>query len=138
MRKSKAVIFTLALLAVDLAATGQSSDALMADFFGTWKLNVAKSSYSPGPPPLSAMFRHEPGETGFFRHTQDIVDSQGRVVHNETVARFDGKDYERRGTQPPTTAAYKRIDDRTVDKMSSRLAVMLRQTHGCSHATARR
>jgi hypothetical protein len=40
-------------LVVLLTATAMAADMIV----GTWKLNVAKSKYSPGPPPQSAMVK---------------------------------------------------------------------------------
>ena len=46
-------VFTLALFAVALTVAGQTPEGLV----GTWKTNVAKSTYSPGPPPKPATSR---------------------------------------------------------------------------------
>src|SRR3954471_3712898 len=112
MRKSTIVLAALALLSTGILMNGaQSSDALMANFLGIWKLNLAKSTFNPGPPPKSFTAKHERWENGLFRHTTDTVTAQGQAIHAETIAKFDGKDYPRQGVQPTTTAAYKRIDD---------------------------
>jgi hypothetical protein len=58
---------------------------------GTWKLNVAKSKYSPGPAPQSNTVKFE-AIAGGVKLTADGVDSQGKKTHNEYTAKFDGKD----------------------------------------------
>ena len=55
--------FLSILLAVFSLAV--SSDLCAADAaMGTWKLNVSKSKYSPGPPPKSGMVKYEASEGG--------------------------------------------------------------------------
>jgi hypothetical protein len=52
-------VFTLtAVLTVAFAVSAQSADP----WVGTWKVNLEKSKYSPGPPPKSAVRKVEPGE----------------------------------------------------------------------------
>ena len=58
---------------------------------GTWKLNVAKSKYSPGPAPKSATTKIEAAGAG----TKVIVDqtlADGATRHYEFTANYDGKD----------------------------------------------
>src|SRR5215470_6389752 len=43
---------------------------------GTWKLNLSKSTYIPGPAPKSAINKFEPREDG-MKATIDMVDGQG-------------------------------------------------------------
>ena len=63
---------------------------------GTWKLNLSKSTHSPGPAPKSAVNKFEPWEDG-MKATIDLVDGQGNKIHAETAAKFDGKDHRRLG-----------------------------------------
>lgn len=96
---------TLALIASGVA---QAADA----WLGTWKLNVAKSSYNPGPAPRSGTSRFAMASGGMVKVTSDGVDASGRATHNEIVTMFDGKPTELKGTEPPVTLAFSRIDDR--------------------------
>jgi hypothetical protein len=84
-------------------------------WIGTWKVNVAKSKYDPGPPPNSSTHKFEVSEGGFVKHTIDTVNAQGQTSHTEVSAKFDGKDYPVRGAQPNNTRSFKRIDDRTFE-----------------------
>ena len=53
---------------------------------GTWKLNVAKSKYSPGPPPKSGIISYAPyGEDG-VKSVRDEADAQGNMIHSEYTA----------------------------------------------------
>jgi hypothetical protein len=53
-------IFAAALLATAVLTTAQSKDP----FVGTWRLNVAKSKYSPGPAPKSTVSVYEAAGQG--------------------------------------------------------------------------
>lgn len=81
---------------------------------GTWKVNLAKSTYTPGPPPKSATNKFEPWEDG-VRATIDLVDAQGNKIHAEVAAKFDGKDYPIKGSPIADAVSLKRIDERHTD-----------------------
>ena len=83
---------------------------------GTWKTDVAKSKYSPGPTPTApGTVTIERSGTG-MKTTIDGTDPQGKPIRTETVWAFDGKDNPVKGAPAPnTTAAYKRIDDHTFE-----------------------
>jgi hypothetical protein len=85
---------------------------------GTWKLNVAKSTYELGPAPKSAISRLEPSQDG-WKASQDGVDAQGTSTHVETTVGFDGKDYPVAGVAN-TTWAFTRIDDHTYTLVAKR------------------
>jgi hypothetical protein len=93
--------------------TAQSSAPQPADpMFGTWRLNIAKSKWSPGPPPKSGLTRIEYVEGG-LKETADGVNAQGQTTHNEVIAKFDGKDYA--WGADATRGMYRRIDGRTYE-----------------------
>ena len=81
---------------------------------GTWKVNLAKSTYAPGPAPRSATTKFEPWEDG-VRATVDIVDGQGNKIHIEVAAKFDGKDYPIKGSPLANALSLKRTDQRQID-----------------------
>jgi hypothetical protein len=81
---------------------------------GTWKLNLSKSTYTPGPAPKSAINKFEPWEDG-IKATIDLVDGQGNKIHAEIAARFDGKDYPIKGSPIADAISLKRVDDRQTD-----------------------
>ena len=96
--------------AVSSFVSAQASDLRI----GTWKLNVGKSTFSPGPAPKSQTLIWEPSEGG-FKFTVDTVDGKGQKMHSEMVAKADGQEYPVTGAESPTTRVYKRINDRTWD-----------------------
>lgn len=73
---------------------GFGSAAVSTDpLIGTWKLNVAKSKYSPGPPPRSATIKYEAAGGDALRNIRDEMEANGRTIHSEYTSKFDGKDY---------------------------------------------
>ncbi|MDQ6705604.1 MAG: hypothetical protein M3Z85_06535, partial [Acidobacteriota bacterium] len=65
---------------------------------GSWKLNVAKSKYSPGPAPKSATITYEETADGIKR-TAESIDAEGKKTSFEYTAKFDGKDYPVSGSE---------------------------------------
>jgi hypothetical protein len=133
MRRSTIVVATLAVVSMSVAVTGQSPDALMGNHVGSWVLNVAKSTYSPGPPPKSNTIKWEPWQGG-LKMTTDGIDAKGQATHSEIIIKFDGKDYPYNGgPEPNTSRAYKRIDDRTyeyVEKTDGKVTTTTRVVAG--------
>jgi hypothetical protein len=118
---------TLIIVAAMLCLYAQSPEPLN----GTWKLNVAKSKWSP------AELTPKSGKT-IFEVTKDTikaiidgVDGQGRVTHAEYSAKFDGKDYPWTGTidgKPNTeqdAVIWKRINNYTYESSAKLKGQML-------------
>jgi len=114
MRIATVLVSLAALLAASPTARTQSTDPWM----GTWKVNLAKSTYKPGPKPtVAGTVKMEP-MAGGFKTTIDATSPQGQPTHTETVGKFDGKDNPVTGAPAPnTTAAYKHINGRTFEVM---------------------
>jgi hypothetical protein len=97
------------LLTAPCAAVGQAQ----SPWFGIWKLDLAKSSYSSGPPPYKrATSTIEAWEDG-VRVVYDMVSPRGETIHFEWTGKFDGRDYPVEGADYVLTNAYSRIDDHT-------------------------
>jgi hypothetical protein len=107
------VVVTLSFLAVGSIARTQSSDP----WIGTWKVNLEKSTYSPGPKPTAAATVKIEPAAGGIKTTIDGMNPEGQPTHTESVAGFDGKDNPVTGAPVPMTNALKRIDDRTFEVM---------------------
>ena len=69
------------------ALSAQAADPIV----GTWKLNVAKSTYSPGPAPKSITAKIEAAGEGEKR-TADGVRGDDKPIRLEYTAQYDGKD----------------------------------------------
>jgi len=100
------------VLGVDIAnLSAQAGDPRM----GTWKLNVAKSKYSPGPAPQSLTLKVEPSGQG-EKVTAEFVNADGTRTTSVYTANFDGKDRPLTGSAVADTVSLKRIDARTTDR----------------------
>lgn len=89
---------------------------------GTWKLNIAKSKFDPGPPLRSmTVTREQVGDA--VKYTIEQEDATG--IHRTIVEapKYDGKDYPRKvqdypraGPPVPDTISLRRIDADTVEE----------------------
>lgn len=114
MRKRIAVVFVT--FAAVFVAIGVLRTQANDPWIGTWKVNLAKSTYSPGPPPTVAATVKIESSAGGTKTTIDGTNPEGQPTHTETVGMFDGKDNPVKGAQAPnTTSALKRVDDRTFE-----------------------
>jgi hypothetical protein len=99
----------LASLALSPVATAQAKqgDAVL----GTWKLNVAKSKYDPGPAPKGSTLTFEAAGEG-VKVTAKGQDAAGNPTSTEYTARYDGKDYPLTlvGTSDYDHLSLKRVD----------------------------
>src|SRR5215469_9908197 len=95
--------------AVAMFAT--TAPALAADpFVGTWVLNLAKSSYSPGPAPATETVTIRDIGNGKFEAIIDVKDRDGKASHLEIVYANDGADYPIIGPVQGQSATSKYID----------------------------
>jgi hypothetical protein len=107
MRKS---LFVGALV-VCAVMVFSSSVVLAADnWLGTWKLNVEKSKYSPGPAPKSLTLKYQASQ-GVTTLTSDGVDAEGKATHGTYSSKFDGKEVSWEGNPDADTSSPKKIDD---------------------------
>jgi hypothetical protein len=86
---------------------------------GTWQLNVAKSTYKPGPAPKAQTVRIEPSGQGEHVRSEAININGTRVVTEYTAA-FDGTDYPLKGSPVANTVSLKRIDARTTERIDKK------------------
>ena len=90
---------SIGFCAVACAAVLLSVVANAADVHsGTWKMNTAKSSYSPGPAPKSVNLKIESDGKSYKVHSE-TVDATGKATTLEFNAMVDGKDYPGTGLQ---------------------------------------
>ena len=79
---------------------------------GTWELNVAKSTFSPGPAPKSLTRTFE--VTGAdVKYTLKGIDAEGKPTLVQYSAKYDGKDYPVTGSQDFDAISLKRVDAAT-------------------------
>src|SRR5215831_11086523 len=109
------------VLAVVVCLGALTITVVAADnFTGTWKLNLQKSQYDPGPPPRSLTSRVEiMGDTANF--TFDGYDSSGKAISPaEIMIKLDGKDYPIEGDPTRDTISMKKIDDYTIEETNKK------------------
>jgi hypothetical protein len=111
------LVLVAAVTFVPLLALAQTPDP----WIGTWRLNLAKSKYEPANlAPKSQTLRQEAAPGGSAKTTIDVVDAQGKALHQEYVVTFDGKPVAIKGAPDAnTTRVYKRIDGRTYEYVQS-------------------
>jgi hypothetical protein len=115
-----AIVFAL-ILGFCLTFTSQtlSPPGGLDNLIGTWKLNLAKSTFEAGPPPYKRstckIEALRDGLIGSLKVSYDNVGVRGGVAHVEWVGKLDGKDYPMEGVDEVVTNAYTRVDERTYE-----------------------
>src|SRR5947209_4505526 len=99
MRLSSLWKAAVPVLILTLAGAGSSRAAGAEDpILGTWKLNLSKSKYIPGPAPRSQTRVYKQTPDGIFVAI-DTVDASGRQQKPIQFAeKYDGKDYPMTGS----------------------------------------
>jgi hypothetical protein len=105
--KARATALGLVLCFVCVAACF-AADA----FIGTWKLNEAKSKFSPGSPKNATVVYEAVGDE--VKVTIDGTAGDGTPTHNVWTGKFDGKDYPVTGDPNSDSRALKEINDHTL------------------------
>jgi hypothetical protein len=104
-----AVAFGLVVVFVGMTLAQSGSSNL-----GTWKLNLAKSTFAPGTAPKSATFTNVVAGAG-ITSTSDSVAADGTARHSEYTMVYDGKDHPLTGNSlNGNVAAGTRIDANTL------------------------
>jgi hypothetical protein len=106
-----AVMLTALTLLVATAAADQLS--------GTWKMNAEKSAYSPGPPPKDLTVVVESDQNN-YKLDATGTDGDGKPIHVQYSAKFDGKDYPATGVANADTVSVKRINANTIETMQKK------------------
>jgi len=124
-RKMQFVVMFLFVFSAAAWAQGQDP------FIGTWKTNIAKSKYDPGPPPkVPTTVKIEATPDGAVKTTVDGVDAQGNPTHEEYTAKYDGKDYPVKGSPNWDTVVIRRMDPRTRVTVNKKGGIVTRMIRG--------
>ena len=112
-RRTAFALTGMALLGLAAAGLPQLGFAQSSPLIGTWKLNLDKSKFSPGPPPRSS--------TGTFtqdgqniRATNQTIDAQGNPVTTVFMHIYDGQPHPTTGSPDVDASAYTRVDANTI------------------------
>src|SRR6266436_10389346 len=110
--RNRRLFTSTAILVVALAYTIVAAAA--DSNVGTWKLNLDKSKYSPGPAPKSATLTIE-AQDGGIKYTSHGENAEGSPIHIEFTAKYDGQDNPVTGSPDFNSIALKRIDADTIE-----------------------
>lgn len=111
MRHNLSKVFLAAICAIVLSA----SAALAADnWLGTWKMNAAKSKFTPGPATKSQSLKFEQTKDG-IQLTSDGISADGSALHSSYTSKWDGKDVAWTGNPDADMASPKKIDDNSYE-----------------------
>ena len=105
-------ILTLRLVA---AIMGTAAIAWAADpVVGTWKLNVSKSKFSPGPAPRESTRVYEARPEG-IKVTVKTVQADGSAFTILITENYDGKDYPVVGSPDYDTVELKKVNEQVAE-----------------------
>jgi hypothetical protein len=107
----RVLLLTWIVLGISTEHVGAVATA-QAPWFGSWELNVSKSSPRRDRPYKRTTLKIEPWADG-LKVTYDLVGTRGGVTHMEWVGRFDGKDYSVQGLDYVMTNAYTLLNERS-------------------------
>ena len=91
-------------------STAQETDPIV----GTWELNVAKSTFSPGPAPKSEMRTYVVAGQD-IKASSKGVDGAGKAIAAEWTVNYDGTDRPLTGNQESDALSLKRINALTAE-----------------------
>jgi hypothetical protein len=116
MRRQAIVDCTLVVVITLTVGVGKVMLAQGADVrVGTWKMNLTKSKFSPGPGPkeLTVVYTAEP--SGGLSLILKGVDPDGKPINGKQNIIMDEKDHPTTDNPNWDTTAWKRVDARTYD-----------------------
>ena len=99
----------LVVLALGISALAQGNSSV-----GTWKLDVAKSKYSPGPAPKSSTLKIDASGMG-VTSTIDTVQADGTTQHITYGGAYDSKPVPAAGSSTYDMVTRKRISPTTTE-----------------------
>ena len=109
----KRVLLVAAVALLNVAVSAQSK----ADpSIGSWKLNVAKSKFTPGPPIKGDTRSYAVNDEGWLIVTTETIQPDGTRTGVRFAAKFDGKAYPQIGRFAPTVTliTYEPVDRLTL------------------------
>ena len=115
LSSAAALTTAIVLIMMSTAASAQASDRA-ARLMGTWSLNLAASTFDPGPAPRPPTANTTTLELvdGALTMDTEFVNSRGRRRRQRVAVTFDGGEHVVAGALRPTTRTFRCIDDRTL------------------------
>ena len=119
MNRRTIIVFGLLSAAFAMAASqvGLTQSNLL---IGTWKLNLDKSKFNPGPPPKSQTLNFEAAGQD-LKNTVETIDAQGQVTPKIVFMHiYDGKPHPTTGIPAFDATTYTLVDARHVNWVRSK------------------
>jgi hypothetical protein len=111
--------FAFALVVVALVSVAGWAQDVQT---GRWTLNIAKSQFKTSAAPKTQIVTIVPDGKDGMKVTADVVRANGAKAAFAYAAQYDGKEYPRTetgdGAVPGQTVTVKRIDNRTVERIT--------------------
>ncbi len=114
---AKKCFVVVAVLAFSIVLNAQSKGD-PTRLVGTWKLNIEKSKFNPGPGPQSQTLTWKRSATG-LDFTIDTVNAQGQKTQSHTSENFDGKAYPFKTATLSGTRTSKFLDADTLEEIDT-------------------
>lgn len=112
-------ILSFALILLVLAMMPLAMSAAPDKSSGTWKMNSGKSRYNPGPTPSSLTVVVETNADA-YKIDATGTDADGKPIHIQYNAKFDGKDYPASGLTGADVVSVRRVDANTIETMEKK------------------
>src|ERR1700682_4339008 len=112
VKKVLSSVFLGALLTIGSAVIAAGIDA--DPVVGTWKLNLAKSTFGGGPALKSQIRTYSQSAQGITLNMK-TVSADGKETTTQTTHRWEGKDYPSRGTPDFDSLSGIQIDTKTAE-----------------------
>ena len=106
--RTRTILLTLVVVSFVGVAAALAADANV----GTWKLNAAKSKFTPGTPKNDTVIVEVAGDN--MTVTVNGTDGDGKPAHNTWTGKFDGKDYPVTGDPASDMRSYTKVNDRAL------------------------
>ena len=114
-----AIVFATALTQPGLAQSNS--------WLGMWKLNLAKSTYTPGQAPRSSTYNFQ-GAGANLTNTVDTVDAAGNSTKGVNMHNYDGQPHPVSGNPSVDARSYTRADANTAISASAKAGKLVQVT----------
>jgi len=123
MNRRNILLIAVGLTSFCLAATALPGIGIAENnpLVGTWKLNLEKSKYSPGPAPRSLTLTFVADGANLI-NTAEVIDAEGKATKTVFAHIYDGKPHPTTGVAGGLydSSTYTRIDANTVNWIRSK------------------
>jgi hypothetical protein len=123
----------MALLGLAIVTLPQTGVAQSDPLIGTWKLNLAKSTFNPGPAPKAGTLNIQSEGQG-LRVINEGVDAQGNPTKTDRVQFLDAKSYPVPGEPAYDADSWKRVSGSSVEITRTKAGKVVQTLMGVASA----